>query len=353
MVFTLGELAELTDSKLQGGEACIIKGIDTLQDAKAEYISFVSNPKYIKLLNETNASAVILSPSLADSYSGNMLINNDPYLTFAKVVNLFHRDEIFKSNIHTSANIAKSAIIAEHVNIAENVVIGEGVKINEGVTIGAGCFIGDNSIVNDDVFLHPNVTLYSDTVVGENSIIHSGAVIGADGFGYAPQKDKSWYKILQVGNVVIGSDVEIGANTTIDRAALGSTKIANGVKLDNQIQIGHNTKIGEHTAIAAGTLIAGSTTIGRYCQIAGAVAIAGHLKIADNVIITGKSMVIKSINKSGVFSSGIAADENKKWRRNAIRFSQLDEMAKTIKGLEKQVALLTKDISTKNSDNNE
>ncbi len=340
MSFTLGKLAGLTDSTIQGDKSCSLEGVASLYEADAGYISFVSNPKYIKLLNTTNASAVILSPALAKDYSGNVLINSDPYLTFAKIVKLFHSVDKISAVIHPSASIAKSAVVASDVNIAANVVIGDGVIINEGVTIGAGSFIGENSIIESNVLLHSNVTLYSDTEVGSHSIIHSGAVIGADGFGYAPQKDKSWYKILQVGNVVIGSDVEIGASTTIDRAALGSTQIGNGVKIDNQIQIGHNTKIGEHTAIAAGTLIAGSTTVGKYCQIAGAVAIAGHLNIADNVIITGKSMVIKSIDKAGVYSSGIAADENKKWRRNAIRFSQLDDMAKTIKRLEKQLVSL-------------
>jgi UDP-3-O-[3-hydroxymyristoyl] glucosamine N-acyltransferase len=340
MVFTLEELAKLTNSTFQGDKSCSLDGVDSLQDAGAGFISFVSNPKYIKLLDASRASAVILSPVLAKNYLGNVLINSDPYLTFAKVVKLFNPTDDIYSGIHPNASIAKTVTVESGVNIAANVVIDDGVVIKEGVSIGAGSFIGANSIIESGTLLHSNVTIYSDTKVGKDSIIHSGAVIGADGFGYAPQKDKSWYKILQVGNVVIGHDVEIGANTTIDRAALGSTQIGNGVKIDNQIQIGHNTKIGEHTAIAAGTLIAGSTTIGKYCQIAGAVAIAGHLNIVDNVIITGKSMVIKSIDKAGVYSSGIAADENKKWRRNAIRFSQLDEMAKTIKRLDAELTAI-------------
>jgi UDP-3-O-[3-hydroxymyristoyl] glucosamine N-acyltransferase len=348
MNFTLGEMAELTNSAIQGDKECLIEGVASLSDADSGCISFVSNPKYIKSLNATNASAVILSPTLAKDYSGNVLVNSDPYLTFAKVVSLFHSVDKTSATIHPSANIAENAIVAIDVNIAANVVIDDGVIIKEGVSIGAGSFIGANSIIESGVLLHPNVTLYSETEIGSNSIIHSGAVIGADGFGYAPQKDKSWYKILQVGNVVIGSDAEIGANTTIDRAALGSTQIGNGVKIDNQIQIGHNTKIGEHTAIAGGALIAGSSSIGKYCQIGGAAGIAGHLNIVDNVIITAKSMVIKSIEKAGVYSSGIPADENRKWRRNTIRFSQLDEMAKTVKQLEAQLVFLSKRIEEKN-----
>lgn len=339
MRFTLEELAKLTASSVQGNKDCLLKGVASLNDAGSGDVSFVSNTKYRKLLNSCGASAVILPPSLAKNYEGNALVNNDPYLTFAKTVKLFHstKVDIDLTKIHPSASIAKSARIDNSVVISANVVIDENVTLKAGVTIGAGSYIGENTFIERGTLLYSNVTIYADTKVGEGSIIHSGAVIGADGFGYAPQKDKSWYKILQVGNVIIGHDVEIGANTTIDRAALGSTQIGNGVKIDNQIQIGHNTIIGEHTAIAAGTLIAGSTKIGKYCQIAGAVAIAGHLKIVDNVIITGKSMVIKSIDKAGIYSSGIAVDENKKWRRNAIRFSQLDEMAKTIKRLEAEL----------------
>ncbi len=343
MTFTLEELAKLTASSFQGNKDCILDGVASLSDAGSGDVSFVSNTKYRNLLSSCGASAVILPPPLAKNYEGNALVNNDPYLTFAKTVRLFHSTKVDMNlaKIHPSASIAKSASIDRSVIISANVVIDENVTLKAGVTIGAGSYIGENTFIERNTLLYSNVTIYADTKVGEGSIIHSGSVIGADGFGYAPQKDKSWYKILQVGNVVIGRDVEIGANTTIDRAALGSTEIGNGVKIDNQIQIGHNTKIGEHTAIAAGTLIAGSTTIGKYCQIAGAVAIAGHLNIVDNVIITGKSMVIKSIDKAGVYSSGIAADENKKWRRNAIRFSQLDEMAKTIKRLEKKVTELS------------
>ncbi len=339
MTFTLEELAEQTGSSIKGNKDCLLEGVATLNDAGVGEISFVSNPKYINLLDSCKASAVILSSSLAEDYAGNALINEDPYLTFAKIVRIFHtlNNNSDLALIHPRATIADSASIDNGVNIAANVVIDENVIIKSGVTIGAGCYIGENSLIEKNTLLYSNVTLYSDTQIGVNSTIHSGAVIGADGFGYAPQKDKSWYKILQVGNVVIGDDVEIGANTTIDRAALGSTQIGNGVIIDNQIQIGHNTIIGDHTAIAAGTLIAGSTTIGKYCQIAGAVAIAGHLQIVDDVIITGKSMVIKSIDKAGVYSSGIAVDENKKWRRNTVRFSQLDDMAKTIKRLEAEL----------------
>lgn len=337
MIYTLERLAELTNSEFKGNGDCQLSGVASLDEASEGEISFVSNPKYKKLLATSSASAVILSPALAKDHLRNVLINDDPYLTFAKVVSIFHERKELVPSIHTSGIFDKSATINESVNIAANVVIEADVTIEEGVTIGAGCFIGEGSVLKKNVQLYPNVTLYKDTQIGANSIIHSGTVIGSDGFGYAPQKDKSWYKILQIGNVIIGSDVEIGASTTIDRAALGSTIIGNGVKLDNQIQIAHNVKVGEYSIIAGATNIAGSTEIGKACQIGGAVAISGHLHIADNVIITGRSMVMKSIKEAGVYSSGVATEENRKWRRNAARFRQLDEMAKTIKRLEKKL----------------
>ncbi len=340
MSFTLEHLAELTDSDVKGDNNLKINNVATLEAASKGDISFISNPKYKKMLNTSNASAIILSPSMAEVYSGNALINNDPYLTFAKVVNIFYEGKTKQASIHPSAVISKNAVIGESVTIGSNAVIESNVQIKNGVIVGANSSIGENSVLHENVVVYPNVSIYSETIIGANSIIHSGAVIGADGFGFAPQKDKSWYKILQVGNVVIGADVEVGAGSTIDRAAMGSTEIGNGVKIDNQIQIAHNVKIGDHSVFAAGTLIAGSTIIGKYCQVAGGVAIAGHLQIADNVIITGKTMVIKSIKKSGVYSSGLAADESKKWRRNAIRFNQLDDMAKTIKQLESKLKQL-------------
>lgn len=342
MALSLKELAKITKSSILGDEKILLKDIASLDTANNEQISFLSNPKYIKQLASTQAKALILTPDLAKEYlsqkpEGNILVNNDPYLTFAKVVNAFYSSKNTSSKHHTTASISKQATIGDNCHIAANVVIEKGVVIGNGVSINAGCVIAENSIIKDHVTLHANVTIYSDTHIGEHSIIHSGAIIGADGFGFALQKDKSWYKILQVGNVIIGDNVEVGASTTIDRAALGSTVISNGVKLDNQIQIGHNVQLGEHTIIAAGTLVAGSTKIGKRCQIGGAVAISGHLTIVDDVTITGGSMVIKSLLESNVYSSGIGSDTNRQWKRNVIRFSQLNDMAMRLKKVEKQL----------------
>ena len=337
MKISLGDLARLTASDLSGDSDLIIEGVNTLDDAGKTDISFVSNPKYKKNLSTTQASAVVLSPDLADGYSGNTLINADPYLTFAKIVHAFHAEKITTGQIHSSAIISDSARIGQNVSIEANVVIEEGVHIGDNSVIKAGTFIGAQSKIGESALIYPNVTIYTDTTVGARAIIHANSVIGSDGFGFAPQRDRSWYKIMQVGKVVVGNDVEIGAGTTIDRAALGSTKIANGVKIDNQVQIAHNVEIGEHTVMAGGSMVAGSTKIGAYCQIGGQAGIAGHLRITDGVIITGRAMVIGSIKDPGVYSSGITADENRKWRRNAMRFRHLDEMAKTLKKIEKQL----------------
>jgi len=337
MTHTLEQLAKLTNSTFNGDKNTQVDSVAALDEARHGQISFVSNPKYINKLADSAASAVILNKTLAENYSGNTLINDDPYLTFARVLEILYAEPKSKATVHNSAVIADDVILHKTVNIGPNVVIDEGVTIEKDVTICAGCYIGKGSRIAEGVHLYPNVTLYKETQIGKNSIIHSAAVIGADGFGFAPTPEKSWYKILQIGNVVIGEDVEIGASATIDRAALGTTTICNGVKLDNQVHVGHNVKIEEHTVIAAGTVIGGSSSVGKHCQIGGAVAISGHLNVADDVIITGKSMVIKSIKKSGVYSSGIAADENKKWRKNAARFRRLDEMAKKVSHLEKKL----------------
>ncbi len=343
MGFTLKQLAEVTRSQIKGDKDIMLSGVASLQEASEGQISFVSNPKYKTQLKDTKASAVILSPDLAENYPGNALVNKDPYLTFARVVTKFNKTTPLPGNIHPSAVIAEDAKLAANVNIGPNVVIEQGVRIGDGVVIAAGCFVGANAVLDNDVHVYPNVTIHHDSVIGCRTIIHSGAVIGADGFGFAPNsesEEKSWYKIPQIGNVKIACDVEIGANTTIDRAALGSTRIGKGVKLDNQIQVGHNVELGDYTIVAGGTVFAGSTVIGKHCKIGGVVAIAGHIKIADGVILTGRSMVISSILEPGVYSSGIPTEVNSKWRRNAARFRKLDEMAKQVKQLEKQIKQL-------------
>lgn len=335
---TLEQLAQLTQSTYSGDKHTEIDSVASISDASTRQISFISNTKYLNQLEGTSASAVILNAKLAETYQGNALINDDPYLTFAKVLYLLHKTDQTTRSVHKSANIDSTANVDESATIGANVVIEAGVTIASQVTIGAGSYIGQNSSINSGTHIYPNVSIYNDTNIGKNTIIHSGAVIGADGFGFAPTPDKEWYKILQIGNVVIGNNVEIGANSTIDRAALGSTEIRNGVKLDSQLHIGHNAIIDEHTVMAASTVVGGSTHIGKRCQIGGATAIAGHITIADDVMITGKSMVTNTIKSAGVYSSGIPIDANKQWRKNTARFKKLDELARKVSQIEKNTA---------------
>jgi len=335
VTLSLGELAEITGAKLQGDKHLQLNHVSSLSDAKQGDISFATGKKYLSQLLACKASAVIITPDLAVLYDGNCLIIQSPYFAYAQVVAAFYPESHLKADIHPSSIIDPSSEIASTAFIGANVVIGKNVQVADGVVIEASCVVGDDCSLGENTHLHANVTLYTKTQIADNCRLHSGVVIGADGFGYAPNQNK-WYKIQQVGNVVLGSNVEVGANTTIDRAALGSTMIANGVKLDNLIQVGHNVTIGEHTAVAACVAIAGSAHIGKRCQIGGASAIAGHLSIADDVIVTGMSMVISSIDTSGVYSSGMPVKENRKWRKNIIRFAQLDKMAQKIRALEKQ-----------------
>jgi len=334
-MLSLLTLAQITDSELQGDPDCEIVLVAPIAQAEKGAISFLSEKKYQRYLADSNASAMILPPHMAKLFSGNKLLNKNPYLAYAKVVTALFPNSEPVWNIHPSAIIHPSAVIADKVVIGAQVVIGANCKIEPYAIIGANCCIAENCIIGASSQLKAQVTLYQNTQVGQRCLIHSGAVLGADGFGFAPQLTGEWYKIPQIGQVILGNDVEVGANTCIDCAALGTTHIGTGVKLDNLIQIAHNVKIGEHTAIAAQTAVAGSVSIGKRCRIGGAVAIAGHLDISDDVIITGTTLVSHSIHKKGVYSSGLVVDENSKWRKNVARFKKLDDLYRKVIKLEK------------------
>jgi UDP-3-O-[3-hydroxymyristoyl] glucosamine N-acyltransferase len=270
----------------------------------------------------------------------NALVVKDPYVAFAKIAQLLDSTPAAAYNRGQNTVIDPTAIVPDSVAIGPNVVICAGVVLGENVQIGAGCFIGEQTQIADGCKIWPNVTFYHAVRMGKNCLVHSGAVIGADGFGFANEAGR-WLKIPQVGAVIIGDDTEIGANTTIDRGALGDTVIGNNVILDNQVQIAHNVQIGDHTAIAGCTVVAGSTKVGRYCVIGGACAINGHMEICDGVQITGMSMIIKSITEKGVYSSGTPASTNLEWRKNSVRFRQLDQMHQKLRVLEQQIAALS------------
>lgn len=337
----LAELAQRIDADFIGVAACEITAVAEPNNAQEGQVIFVRDKQYMHLLQDTKASAVILPPFLADAYSGNKLISQNPYLSYAKAATILHTRKI-TPNIHQQAIIHSSVVLGQGVFIAANVVVEENCVIGDGCIIGAGVYLGNGTQVGTDCDIRPNVSIAPNTVIGDRCVIHMGAVIGSDGFGFAPQADKSWFKIPQIGQVILGDDVEVGANTTIDNGAIGATKIGNGVKLDNLIQIAHNVEIGDHSALAAHTAIAGSVKIGQYCQIGGASAIAGHLTIADHVVVLATSFVTQSIHQASVYSSAFPVVDAKQWRRNVVRFNHLDDMHKRLQALENELKQLKK-----------
>jgi UDP-3-O-[3-hydroxymyristoyl] glucosamine N-acyltransferase len=329
----LDQLAELLDAKLTGDGQCEITGLATLQNAKPGQLSFLSNPSYADQLKSSQASAILIDEKFLDSCPGNKLVTAIPYVAFAKATQLFDNSPIPATGIHESASVDASAVLGENVSIAANAVLAANVTVGDEVVIGAGCYLGEGVSLGNACKLDSNVTLYHRVVLGKNVEIHSGSVIGADGFGFAFDGSKS-VKIHQLGAVLIGDDVEIGAGTTIDRGALEDTEIGNGVKIDNQVQIAHNCKIGEHTIICGCCGIAGSVTIGKYCIMGGGSGAVGHITIADKVQVSAMSLVSQSIPESGMYSTGTIQAKTSEWKRNAIRFQQLDSIAKRLKEIE-------------------
>jgi len=331
---SLAKLAQHLSAQLNGDPHCEIHGIAPLDKAVAGQISFLHNSQYRSFLTTTQASAVILAPQDAPSYQGNSLVMANPYLGYAKTAALFVPNPVVKPGIHPSVVVGINCHIAPTASIAAGCVIGDHVVIGEHTVLGPGCSIGDHCILGANCWLYARVVLYPRVTMGDRVILHSGVVIGSDGFGLVNDKGV-WYKIPQLGGVRMGHDVEVGANTTIDRGALEDTVIEDGVKLDNLIQIAHNVQIGAHTAIASGTAIAGSVCIGKHCMIGGAVGISGHLQIVDGVILTAGTEVSASITQPGVYSSGMPHQPNLQWRKNVTRFKQLDDIARRLKKLEK------------------
>ncbi len=326
--FTLAQLADVLAATYQGDASHQVVGIAPIESASQDQLAFLDNPKYKKHLETTKAGVVILSQELAQFCQSNALIVDNPYFAYATVAKLFQREKQFSTGAHPTAVIGQGCTISETASIGPHVVV-----IGENAVVEAGCVVGDLCRLGDQVHLYPRVTLYDGTHVGARSIIHAGAVLGSDGFGFAKHQGQ-WKKVPQLGHVIIGEDVEIGANTTIDCGALGDTVIHNDVKLDNQVQIAHNVEIGEHTAVAGCTGIAGSAKIGRDCLIGGAVGIGGHLSVCDNVAITAQSGVSKSIKEPGVYSSTLPVQKDKKWKRTLARLNQLDKTHERLKQCE-------------------
>ena len=337
VTYTLGELAQRIGARVVGDADAAVTGLGSLVNAKAGDLTHLSSRAYRRFLPHTAATAVILkSEDLAQCPTHALVVNN-PYLGFARVSLLFADQPALSSGVHASAVVAPSARIGAEVSIGPHVVVGADCRIGDRVVVGANCVIGDASVLGDDVRLMATVTLYRRVRIGARSVIHSGAVIGADGFGFAPDERGRQHEIAQIGGVVLGEDVSVGACSTIDRGAIEDTVIGNGVKIDNQVQIGHNCSIGDHTVICGCVGIVGSSRIGRHCVLAGGVGIGGDgpIEISDRVIVSGMTHVSRSIMKPGVYSGGVLHSATLRWKRNALRFAQLDDLAKRIARLEK------------------
>lgn len=332
-MFTLAAIAEHIQAEIKGDPSCEITGIATLQDAQPGEISFLDNPKYRRYLPATAATAVILKSDDAAQCPANALIVSQPYVAYAKTAQLFVPKAETCVGVHATAIIGEGCQIDPSASIGAYVVIGNRCKIGANTRINAHCTLGDDTCLGDNTVCHPRVTLYHQTQVGHDCEIHSGAVIGADGFGLANENGQ-WLHVPQMGAVVIGNRVSIGANTTIDRGTIGNTVIGDGVKLDNQIQIAHNVEIGENTAIAACVGISGSSKIGKQCILAGGVGVAGHIQLADNVIVTAMAGVSNSINQPGTYSGGFPALPNREWRRNTVTLRRIDKLVQRINYLE-------------------
>lgn len=339
---TVAEIAKLVGGQVVGNGDVRINRISSLDRATEHDVSFLSNPKFEDQLDTTLAGCVLLSDSRIKQGSTNAVLCSDPYLAFALVAQALDNTPRPADMVSPEATVDPSSQIGNNVTLACGVVIQKNCIIGDGTSIGANTHVGEGTTIGKDCTIYANVSIYHQVNIGRRCILHSGVVIGSDGFGYANDKGQ-WIKIPQTGQVEIGEDVEIGANSTIDRGALNDTVIGNGVKIDNLCHIAHNVEVGEHTAMAAYTAIAGSSKIGKSCTFSGRSSIIGHLSIAAGTHLTACTLVNKSNDKAAVFSSGTGAQENKLWRKNVARFKQLDEMAKKLRQLEKKLEKLQGD----------
>ncbi|NEX20353.1 UDP-3-O-(3-hydroxymyristoyl)glucosamine N-acyltransferase [Thiorhodococcus mannitoliphagus] len=333
MEVRLKELSTRLGVPLRGDGESVVSRVAQLANADSRSLSFLGDSKYRDHLVHTRAGAVILKEADADLAKVAVLISENPYLTYARAACILYPAPSVVGGVHPSAVVDPSAQIDASAWIGPTAVVEAGAVVGARVFVGPGCILGEGVSVGDDSRLVARVTLCTGTQVGKRALIHPGAVIGREGFGFARDGSR-WVRIPQIGRAVLGDDVEIGANTSVDRGAIENTVIGNGVKLDNHIQIGHNVVVGENTAVAANTGISGSTRIGRNCTIAGAVGMAGHLEIGDDVHFAGMAMVTRSFTQPGSYSSGIPAMPSGDWRRNVARFRHLDKLVRRVKQLE-------------------
>ncbi|MBT9503844.1 MAG: UDP-3-O-(3-hydroxymyristoyl)glucosamine N-acyltransferase [Burkholderiaceae bacterium] len=339
MEVELGELIAALGGELVGSPGLRLARLGPLESADPQTLSFLSNPRYQSQLASTQAACVIVAPAMRDAAAarGAAIVTSDPYLYFARCTQWWAQRlrPLSAPRVHPSALIDASARIGEGVDIGPLAVIEAGARIAAGARVGAHCVIGERASVGEGSKLSARVTIGFDCVIGQRCIIHSGAVIGADGFGFAPNEGR-WEKIEQLGAVRIGNDVEIGANSCIDRGALDDTVLEDGVKLDNLVQIGHNVKIGAHTALAGCAGVAGSATIGAHCTVGGGAIILGHLSLADHVNVSAATVVTRTIAKPGHYSGVFPFDDNASWEKNAATLRQLHALRERLRALEKK-----------------
>ena len=341
MEFTISQIAEMLNGEVIGNPNVYINQLTKIEEGRENSLSFLSNPKYTEYLYKTKSSAVIVNKDFVPHQQLNttLIKVKDAYASFAQLLRIVEDLQKKREGIEQPCFIDETAEIGKNIYIGAFAYIGKNVRIGDNVHIYPHCYIGDHVTIKNNSTLYSGVKVYHNCCIDQNNTIHSGSVIGSDGFGFAPNTDKAYDKIPQIGNVIIKEGVEIGANTCIDRATMGSTIIHKGVKLDNMIQVAHNVEIGENTVIASHTAIAGSSKVGKNCMIGGQVAIAGHLTIANNVKIAGKTGIAKSVTKDGEILQGPLAFNLKDFQRSYIFFRQLPMLAKRIEKLEKEFIL--------------
>jgi UDP-3-O-[3-hydroxymyristoyl] glucosamine N-acyltransferase len=333
---TLGELAVRFGCELRGDPSISIDSVGSLSHAGPRAVTFLANPKYVSQLKDTRAGAVILDARSAATSPVPALVAANPHATYARVASLLHPEPPLNPGIHAHASVDASAQVDPSTEVAAQAVVGQGVRIGARCLIGPGCVIESGAVIGDDTRLVARVFIGRRVSLGARCIVQPGAVVGGDGFGFAPEKG-TWVKVPQIGTVTVGDDVEIGANTTIDRGALGDTVIEEGVKIDNLIMIAHNCRIGAHSALAACVAIAGSSVVGKRCILGGRAGLTGHITLCDDVVVLGTSFISHSITRPGVYSSALPSEEAGTWRRIVARIKRLDAAAKRQRALEKHV----------------
>lgn len=344
-MITADRIAKLVGGVLRGDPKRIIARLATLEQADIDAVTFLSDKKHRALLTDCKAGVLLVKQDLLGDYTGDVIVVEDAYLAFAQVSAVFDPEPQLAQGIHSTAVVADTVVIGDDVHIGANTVIGEHVVINSGVIIGANATIGDGTVIGSNTLIYPHVTIYHHVVIGSSCRVHSGTVLGSHGFGYANHQG-NWSKIAQIGRLIIGDDVEIGANCAIDRGAIEDTVIEDGVKIDNLVHIAHNVRVGAHTALAGQVGISGSTTIGHHTMVGGQSGFAGHLSTAPGSIFTGQAMVTGGVSEPGMYSSGTGILPAKSWRKMVARMRHVDDLYKQVQQLEKR---LERSLSSENS----